>query len=159
MIIKGIDTLEFGIDIINYNEEFENFLIELDRLKMLGQEKYKEEIIKINKTNLVVKKKGQGFYTYKLECDDFHICFMKHSIENSPPIHVRFISSFLWKYGYKKAFNIFINWFKVFNANISGIRISRLDICLDTDEISFLENDNHNFFVEREKSRYNIVNI
>lgn len=153
MIIRGIDTLEFGIDIINYNELFENFLLELDRLKILGQEAYKEPIIKLNNTNLTVKKKGQGFYAYKLECDDFHMCFMKHSIENSPPIQVRFISSFLWKYGYKEAFNVFINWFNVFGIKISGIRISRLDICLDTDEICFLEDDNHSLFCRARKKQ------
>ena len=119
MIIKAIDTLEFGIDIINYNEEFKEFLEELDRLKILGQEKYKEEIIKINDTNLVVKKKGQGVYNYKLECEEFHICFMQHVVENTPPIHVRFISSFLWKYGYNEAFKVFVNWFKKLNSNIS----------------------------------------
>lgn len=158
MIIKAIDTLEFGIDIINYNEEFKDFLEELDRLKILGQEKYKEEIIKINGTNLVVKKKGQGFYNYKLECDDFHICFMQHAIENSPPIQVRFISSFLWKYGYNKAFNIFVNWFEKLNSNISGFRISRLDICFDTDEIEFLENDCDNFSCRARKKQIQYSN-
>ena len=48
MKILNIDTLEFGIDVINYDNKFSCFLEKMSELKEKSQEKYKEQILKIN---------------------------------------------------------------------------------------------------------------
>lgn len=158
MKIYGVDTIEFGIEVENYNECFGNFLIELDKMKKEAQEQYKEVIIKLEDIRFVVKPKGQGFYSYKLECEDFHICFMNKKIENSAPIYVRFISSFLWQYNYKRAYELFKKWFlDTFQIKILDTKISRLDICCDIDEISFKADDNKRIVTRARKKE--IMNV
>lgn len=156
MIIQGIDTIEFGIDVPNYNEDFKQFILDLEVAKEKAQENFGEYNLLLGLVNMKVKGKGQGFYSYKLECDDFHICFMKREIENTSPIFVRFISSFLWKYEYKGAFDIFMKWFaNTFQIEVKGTRISRIDFCLDTDEVEFVERDMENFYTRARKREKN----
>lgn len=158
MKIYGIDTIELNIEVQNYSECFSNFLTELNIMKKEAQEQYKENIIKLEDITFVVKPKGQGFYSYKLECEDFHICFMNKKIENTAPIRVRFISSFLWQYNYKKAYELFEKWFtNTFQVNIYKIQISRLDICCDTDEICFKPNDSKKIVTRARKKE--IMNV
>lgn len=151
MKILGIDTIEFGIDVINYEEEFSELLYKLEELKILTQEKLKEEILNINGINFNVKGKGQGFYKYKIECKDFYICFMQKDIKKNSPIYVRFMSEYIWKYGYSNCYNLFFKWFENFNVQISGNRVSRLDVCFDTDEISFCPEDKQKFVTRAKK--------
>ena len=151
MRILGVDTLEFGIDIENYDESFSSLLSEIDRLKIEAQTEYKLKTIEINGMKFNVNKKGQGFYSYKIECEQFYICFMSHSISKNPPIFVRFMSEFLWEYGCYKSLIKFMDWFKQLNIKIIGTRSSRLDIALDIDEIEFLKNDVDNFIKRANK--------
>lgn len=151
MKILNIDTLEFGIDVINYDNKFSCFLEKMSELKEKSQEKYKEQILKINKINFVVKPKGMGFYSYRLECEDFYIYFMKKDIKNNSPIFVKFLSQILWKYGVDNAYKKFIDWFQTFECEVRGTRISRLDICFDTDEIDFVPQDKEKFVTRAKK--------
>lgn len=151
MRIIGIDTLEFGIDVENYDETFGNILIELEKMKLLAQTEYKEQIFELNNLKFVVNRKGQGFYSYKIETKQFYICFMSHYINKNSPIFVRFMSEFLWQYGYEKAFDNFMEWFNKLNVKIIGTRISRLDICLDIDEIDFFKEDIDKFVTKANK--------
>lgn len=156
MIIQGIDTIEFGIDVPNYNEDFKKVIEDLEKAKEKAQENFGEYNLVLGFVNTTVKGKGQGVYSYKIECEDFHICFAKREIENTSPIFVRFISRFLWKYGYKEAFNIFMDWFtRTFQIEVKGTRISRIDFCLDTDEIDFVEKDMENFYSRARKREKN----
>lgn len=40
MIIQGIDTIEFGIDIANYNKDFEKILLDLCVSKEKAQQNF-----------------------------------------------------------------------------------------------------------------------
>jgi len=151
MRILGVDTIEFGIDVENYDSVFFDFLFKFEELKKLSQLELKEQVININGLNLLVNRKGQGFYRYKLQCQDFYICFMQYDIKNSSPIYVRFMSEFIWKYGYEECYSIFCEWFEVFGIKIKGTRLSRLDICFDTEEISFSVNDKNKFVTRARK--------
>ena len=151
MKILGVDTIEFGIDIDDYDKEFFNILNKLEELKSVSQEKLKEEIININGINFSVKRKGQGFYAYKIECKDFYICFMKHNMKNNSPVYVRFMSEFIWKYGFEECYSLFIKWFEEFKVEILGTRVSRLDICFDTEEITININDKDKFVTRARK--------
>ncbi len=141
MIIKGIDTLEFGLDIEDYLDSFETYLDTFKKLKEEGQERGLESEIILGDINFKVHRSGIPFYAYRLSCNDFSICFMEKEMYENPPIRVRFMSSYLWSYGYKDAFQFFMEWFKHFDCIVTGNRISRVDICADSDKIYFAEND------------------
>ncbi len=158
MKIYGVDTIEFGIEVENYDECFGNFLVELDNMKKEAQEHYQETTIKLENITFIVKPKGQGFYSYKLECEDFHICFMSKKIEKSAPIYVRFISRFIWQYNYKIAYQLFKEWFSnTFQMEIVSTKISRLDLCCDIDEISFKAEDSKKIITRARKKE--IMNV
>lgn len=144
MKVRGIDTIEFGIDVGNYEKVLESFLAELDRLKLRAQEEHKAQVIEIGNINFNVNSKGQGIFAYKLECEDFHLAFASKSIRNTPPIYVRFISQYLWSLGYEEAIQRFMEWLpEALQIHVTADKLSRLDICLDIDEITFVENDVH----------------
>jgi hypothetical protein len=145
MKIRAIDTLEFGIEVDNYIKKFEDLLIELAKLKKESQDTNQNQLVRINGINFDVAKSGAPFYTYRLECKDFFLYFQERPMKNNPPIRVKLLSSFLWSYGYKEAYNNFINWIDDFNIPFNGTKISRVDICLDTDEFIFKEEDIKNF--------------
>jgi hypothetical protein len=66
---------------------------------------------------------------------------MDKEINNTSPIKVKFISSYLWSFGYREAFENFMEWFKCFGIPVISNRISRVDICVDTDEVQFVQSD------------------
>ena len=158
MKIYGIDTLEINIKIEKYEECFGNFLDYLENLKREAQSQYEDVCLLLTNINFVVRPKGQGFYSYKLECEDFHICFMRQENRNTAPIHVRFLSNFLWQHNYQNAYLLFIDWFEqTFEIKITEIQISRLDLCCDSDEICFSPKDNKKFVTRAKKKE--ILNV
>jgi hypothetical protein len=139
--IKGIDTLEFGIDIENYLVAMRPLLAKFKELKDISQQNLVEQEICIGNVSLSVSSTGIRFYAFKLTCKDFTICFMDQEMRTNPPVMVKFMSSFLWSYGYEKCFSIFMDWFKNLGVTVIGTRLSRLDPCFDTEEISFVYSD------------------
>lgn len=141
MIIRGVDTLEFGLDIAMYEMSMRPFLIGLRELKENGQQTGKSMEIELNGLNLNVEKSGMPFYAYRLTCKDFIIGFAEKTIQENPPVRVKFLSGYLWSYGYEKAYEKFLEWFQCFGLKVTGSRLSRLDICVDTDEVEFVPED------------------
>ncbi|MES9691088.1 replication initiation factor [Bacillus toyonensis] len=141
MIVKGIDTVEFGLELSGYFENFKEFWEVLSSMKNEAQDTGREREININNVNLKVHRKGIPFYEYQLSCDDFLIYFMDQPVLNTPPIKVRFLSSYLWSFGFQGAVERFYKWFECFKGEINCTKVSRIDICVDTDEIEFLEED------------------
>lgn len=154
MLLKGIDTLEFGLDVKDYTSNFSSLIDTLQILKESNQQSGKEQIIDINNLSLKVHRNGIPFYSYKLSCNDFFIFFMEKEMKGNPPIKVKFMSSYLWSYGYKQAIKNFIDWLNIFRITITNTRISRLDICVDTDECQFIEADTKGI-VTRAKGKTN----
>lgn len=151
MKVFGVDTLEFGIDVENYDNNFSELLFSIDKLKTLSQEEHNLQTITINGIKFYVNSKGQGFYAYKIECEQFYVCFSSRSTTKNSPIFVRFMSEFLWEFGFENALYRFFNWFSSFNIKLLGTRISRLDITLDIDEFVFLKTDIENFVTRANK--------
>ncbi|MCR8963938.1 replication initiation factor [Brevibacillus halotolerans] len=141
LILKGIDTLEFGLDVEDYLPTFNSYLDYFKKLKEAAQTSGVEQTLTIGNLTLTVHRTGIPFYAYKLTCNDFSICFMDKEMKGNSPIFVRLMSSFLWSYGYKQAYYNFLEWFLCFQPNLSGIRLSRSDICVDLDEASFKQCD------------------
>lgn len=142
MKIKSIDTVHFGIDIIDYFINTKALLEQLSYQKAIGQNIRTPQQIEFNNINLTVELSGARFYSYRLTCKDFTLLFAEKPSSENPSVKVLFSSEYLWSYGYKDAYYRFIEWFQAaFNIKVSGTRISRLDICMDTDEAEFSEKD------------------
>ncbi|GGG09642.1 replication initiation factor [Paenibacillus abyssi] len=141
MILKGIDTFEFGLEISNYRAALDPYLSRFKDLKEQAQHTGIESTIQIGGVELTVHRSGQKLYAYRLSCKDFLIAFMENESKNNAPVFVRFLSSFLWSYGLDEAYLRFLDWFKNLNVLISGNKLSRVDVCLDSEEISFREED------------------
>ncbi|WP_246314782.1 replication initiation factor domain-containing protein [Paenibacillus foliorum] len=141
LLLKGFDTLEFGLDFENYNSSFESFILEFRKLKDFAQMMGIEQSVPLGDMLLTVHRNGQRFYAYKLSCKDFSIAFAESEMKSNSPIFVRFMSSYIWSYGHKKAYDHFMNWFKCFGVKPISNRLSRADICADTDQFQFIQND------------------
>lgn len=142
MKIKSVDTVHFGIDIIDYYINSQGLIQKLSYLKAIGQNTRTPQQVELNNINLTVELSGARFYSYRLTCKDFTLLFAEKPSSENPPVKVLFSSEYLWSYGYKDAYYRFIEWFQVaFLLKVSGTRISRLDICMDTDEAEFSEKD------------------
>lgn len=142
MKIKSIDTLHFGIDIIEYEANAVKLLKRFSYLKSIGQEFRIPQQIEFDNTMLTVELSGARFYSYRLTCKDFTLLFAEKPNFDNPPVQVNFSSAYLWSYGHQGAYDRFIDWFEnSFNLKITGTRISRLDICVDTDEAEFSQKD------------------
>lgn len=141
MIIKAIDTLEFGLMIENYDENFEAHATVFKELKEKAQSTGQDQLVQFGDLILTVQRTGIPFYAYKLVTKDFSICFMDKSKGDNPPITIRFMSSYLWSFGLNDAIEEFMVWFRNLGMPVIGNKISRLDVCVDTDEVVFKEND------------------
>lgn len=138
MKIRSIDTVHFGIDIKDYYINSKKILEKLAYQKQLGQSLRQAQEIELNNTLLIVELSGARFYSYRLTCKDFTLLLAEKPSAENAPVKVNFSSSFLWSYGYQAAYYQFIEWFqKAFDLKVTGTRISRLDICVDTDEAEF----------------------
>lgn len=142
MKIKSIDTLHFGLDIQDFQINASKWLGKFAHLKSIGQVTRVPQQIKLNDTMLTVELTGARFYSYRLTCKDFTILFADKPNFDNPPVKVNFASEYLWSYGHQEAYQRFIDFFQItFNLQITGTRISRLDICVDTDEAEFNQKD------------------
>jgi len=145
LIIRGIDTLEYGLDIEDYEEALRPLL---ERFKLLKEEGQKYGITKemeLNGVYLTVEKNGMPFYPYRLTCKDFSIGFVDKRNENNPDIKVKMMSGFLWSLKAKQAYETIIDWLSGLGVKIIRSRISRLDICVDTDKARFVPADIEGF--------------
>ncbi|MEI4647292.1 replication initiation factor [Bacillus cereus] len=141
MIIKGIDTVEFGVEVFDYFQSFKSTLDMLALLKSKAQEESKEYEVEINGISLKVHRNGIPFYSYKVSCNDFLMYFMDKQVKNTSPIKVRFLASYLWSIGFEKAVKEFLNWLSGFGISITDTKLSRIDVCVDSDETPFTRYD------------------
>lgn len=160
LIIKGIDTLEFGLDIKNYLDSIKPLLDKFKIIKEEAQKSGEDQEIVIGDINLTVHATGIRFHAYRLSCNDFFMYFMEKEMKENPPVRVKFLSSYLWSYGFKEAFDKFIEWFEHnFDVSIEGNRISRVDICVDTDEAKFVENDFKDIITKAKKKQRHYASL
>lgn len=154
MKIRSIDTLEFGLDIHNYKKEFKPIIQELKELREIGFNTGKEQLINYGGINFTLKNRGMRFYPFRLESEDFVIGLAEKPLNTNSEVFVKLKAGILWSYGYKEAYVRFKEWFSIFPGEIIGSRTSRLDICLDIDEIEFDQSDIDKI-IARAKSKTN----
>lgn len=152
MLVLGVDTLEFGLEVQDYELNFRPFLDTFRVLKESAQETGVEQETSMGDLSIKVHSSGIRFYAYRLTCEDFSICFAEKLLPNNAPIFIRFMSSYLWSYGVREAFDRFMRWFQVFGVDVSSTKVSRVDICADSDTVSFVPSDG-NDFITRAKGR------
>lgn len=141
MLFKGFDTLIFGIKVDNYELAFRDHLNVFKELKEKAQATGIDQTLYLNEVALTVNRTGIRFYPYYLSCEDFIIFFADKEMKSNPPISVKFLSSYIWSFGAKGAFSKFVTWLESISTTISSNQLSRVDICADTDLVTFKEID------------------
>lgn len=141
MILRGFDTVIFGVNIENYDSAFREHLDRFKELKAIGQETGIEQTVYLNDLALTVHRTGIRFYQYNLSCNDFNISFADKELKRNAPITVKFSSSYIWSFGLQGAFSKFVSWLESISTSITGTKVSRSDICADTDLVTFKEID------------------
>ncbi|WP_411503395.1 replication initiation factor [Brevibacillus centrosporus] len=141
MILRGFDTIVFGINIENYDSVFRKHLDRFKEMKAIAQETGIEHTVYLNDLSLTVHRTGIRFYQYNLSCNDFIISFAEKELKTNAPITVKFLSSYIWSFGLEGAFSRFSSWLESISTSIIGTKVSRADICADTDLVTFKEID------------------
>ncbi len=134
--LGNIDTLYFQMEAENYIAVFGELLKEMAKEKkrrfLTGDRKplfFSLGGLSLEFTN------GRFSWFCGLKCEDFHLFFLNPDVEcNNMAMYVEFSQRFLWLYGYKKAYERFMDWLQG-EVGLKGIstKISRADICVHTD--------------------------
>lgn len=93
-------------------------------------------------------------YKYKIANRNFHITFK----EKSCILKVKLFSKYLWANGFKNCFYESLDFIKQFlkksTIDKDEYYLTRLDFCMDSDEISFCLNDKKGFVTKVRKKKY-----
>jgi len=132
-LIAGIDTLEIGYCISSYN-------ISDDEWYMLTQAKESAQAtlydrgtgVKFYDHDFMVLRTGSGRYKLILTNEDLDVRIFMDARSGLyfPELKVRFKSPFLWRHGWKDAVGKVDEWIRSW-ANVSEVKISRIDIMVD----------------------------
>jgi len=150
MIIRGIDSLEIGLEVEDYLEEAKDILSVLADKQEAAKLKGVEQEWKIGNLIFKVHPGGIPFYKYRLTCKDFFLFFSLKRTRNLSPVKVKFLSGFLWSFGVEAALSNFLEWFNHELLQVKENKISRIDIATDFDTLTF-EPDDIAHFVSRAK--------
>lgn len=141
LIVKGFDTLEFGLNVENYESSLRPHLEIFKNLKEQAHETGVEQSILLNNVTLTVHRTGKRFYPYRLSSDDFTIFFADKEMTSNSPVFVHFSSGYIWSFGLSSAYKHFTEWFKSLTDAYFRNKISRVDICADSDSVTFRQID------------------
>ncbi|MED4782697.1 replication initiation factor [Brevibacillus choshinensis] len=141
MILKGFDTLEFGLKVENYESSLRPYLDLFQELKVEAQETGIEQTLLLNNVTLTVHRTGKRFYPFRVSCDDFVVFFADKELNMNPPIFVRFSSGYIWSFGLAGAYKHFTEWLQLLTDSSYRNQISRVDICVDSDSVTFRQID------------------
>lgn len=133
-LIAGIDTVEIGYCVSDYNIISEEWL-EIQMAKARAQSTLYTKGTGINFKGydlLVLRYSGGGRYKYILVNDDLNIRIRDdaQSGRHFPEIQVRFSSALLWRHGWESAIKKVDDWIRSF-AVIVETKITRLDVMVD----------------------------
>jgi hypothetical protein len=132
-LIGGIDTLEIGYSIVNYDLKQEVWDM-LEEGKNRAQDTLydKGTSIKFREYDFIVLRVGTGRYKYILTNDDLDVRInpSARSGEFFPELRVRLKSQFLWRNGWKSAITKIDWWIRTW-AYVIEVKVSRIDITVD----------------------------
>ena len=133
-IIGNVDTLYFSLQIENYAFAAQKLLTDLQEITT---KKYINRSIKVEYYNwggiLFEVTNGRYSWSYGLRCDDFWVFFALPENTSVFPLYIEFSQEYLWLYGYREAFNRFIEFLKSCRFYYTESKISRGDVCVHTD--------------------------
>lgn len=155
MYISNIDTLQFSLDFLNYNNIIATFSSELETKKCLAQiyrSDYKSDkvLFELNDFVFEILPNGSKGYSYILHNNDYEIDFASVRSVNisNYPVFIKIKQSSLWALGVKKSYSKILNWISGVFGKPIGEKINRADLCCHTDNINFSSFD-YNYFKTR----------
>jgi hypothetical protein len=158
LILKGFDTLEFGLKVESYESSLRSHLDIFKKLKEEAQETGVEKTIFLNNVAMTVHRSGKSLYPYRLSCDDFIIFFADKELKTNPPVFVHFLSGYIWSFGLSGAYQHFEEWFKSLTDSYFRNQVSRVDICADSDLVTFRQIDAKGVITRAKKKEECFVN-
>ena len=151
MKLPNADSLFFSVDLKDYTEGNEKLTNVLALLKGKKREAKENELtgtyVRIMNEVFEILPNGSRFHAYILHNDHYEIKIAKvrSKNDNNYPISVRVKSAALWNVG---LFPAYYSVMEFINKNIGPVKsekISRLDLCVHTDELEFNVEDINNF--------------
>jgi len=136
MNVGQVDTLEFGIEVGNY-EKLGSFLQDINEKRDLAQEtRQKITIEAANRLFTVFPGGKPPAYRYHIENDEFGLYFAKSNRGKNSPVFVEVRQKMLWERGAQESYETITNFVQELGAEVTGDKISRIDLCCHTDEMS-----------------------
>jgi len=136
VLLQGIDTLSIGYEVENWRlrpDEWELFETSKIEAQKRGFDK-SGTAITFRGLDFSVLASGSSGYKYALKNDDVMIRIKPplNGALNIPAIQVAYYSQYLWRHGWRGATERMAAWLNQW-ADISSLKISRLDMCIDLD--------------------------
>jgi len=133
--VGQVDTLEFGIEVGNY-EKLKSLLERINEKRETAQETRQKVTIEVADRLFTVFPGGKPpAYRYHIENDEFALYFAKSNRGNNSPIFVQVRQRMLWELGVKETHKTITNFVSELGAEITGDKISRIDLCCYTDSM------------------------
>lgn len=152
MFIPMIDTLIYSNDIENYDAVMRCLLDKLEAKKQaakiaLTMNDNSKVIMQIGEMEFEVLANGKKGYAYILHNGFYEIDLAQFRSKNESfnPIFIKIKSECLWSLGYLEAFKQIQDWQYENFGNVVNNKITRIDLCFHTDDISLTEADIDNF--------------
>lgn len=152
MYIPMVDTLFASTDIFDYEESTRELRKKLkERKEEAGLAATKQAstkvTIEIGNLTFQVLAYGKTGHAYILHNDLYEVNLSEFRSKNDDfyPVNIRIKSECLWSYGPERAWENIISWVQ---NNVGGVKtdkISRIDICVHTDNLELSQSDADTF--------------
>lgn len=147
-----IDSLFAKVDISDFENETKELQEKLEqkkeeaKLAATNQASIRVTIV-IGNYNFEVLPNGKMGFAYILHNELYEVNIAQYRSKNKDffPISIRIKSECLWAFGPERAWENIISWVQNYIGNVIRDKISRIDICLHTDELVLSHEDIETF--------------
>lgn len=150
VILGGIDTIEYSVDIAAYGLVIADHLDRFERLKEAAQESGRS-LVEISGVTMEVAPAGIRNYAYGFKCQDFWVFLSKREMPRNYPVWVKVSSGALWSLGLETVHENICQWLMSLGLKPVANKVSRADLTVDTDELDLSPWDRRCFVTRADK--------
>ena len=162
--VSNIDTIYILVDINNYGIRCKNFLNYLEKEKEIAKLEIlsnanSKHLVLINGMSFELLPNGTRGYAYILHNSGYEvkIAQYKSQIESFTPIQIRISAEYLWSKSFMKSWYIIKSWIEETFGCIEENKISRVDLCMHTSDVDFIENYEVSYKGKFKKDSVNVL--
>ena len=150
MIVGGMDTLEYSVEGVDYLEMVGPYLSVFEGMKLDAQSQGSCSL-SIGGVTMEATPAGIPNYAYGLKCKDFWVYFAQKEMRRNYPVWVKVLSGALWSLGQQDATESVKEWLQSVGLEQARTKVSRVDLAVDTDELTVQEQDRKLFMKRADK--------